>query len=337
MSGKNEISAKRTTIYDIATLTDTSASAVSSVLNGSWKKRRISQKLADRVLRVAEQQGYSVNLQASVLRRERSNIIGMIIPKYDNRYFGAIAEKFEQAARIRGLFPVITCTQRDPDLEFEAAKELLSYQADCIISTGATDPDRISTLCAAAGVKNINVDLPGSKAMSVISDNVAGARDLTRLILERCKAEFGICAPLTFVGGRASDHNTSARIKGFLEAHAECGLEVSQDRILACGYAAEKAESALSKLDPDQIGGLFVNSTITLEGVVTWAKGLSPEYRTKIRYGCFDWDPFAALLSANVGMVQQDVARMLETAFDAMNEPEQGNQTILVPCILKEL
>ncbi len=95
--------AKRTTIYDLAELAGTSASAVSAVLNGNWKKRRISAKLAERITKLAEEQGYAVNMQASVLRRERSKIIGMIVPKYDNRYFGSIVEQFEVRARERGL------------------------------------------------------------------------------------------------------------------------------------------------------------------------------------------------------------------------------------------
>lgn len=41
----------------------------------------------------------------------------MIVPKYDNRYFGSIAEKFEEMARARGLLPIITCTRRQPELE----------------------------------------------------------------------------------------------------------------------------------------------------------------------------------------------------------------------------
>ena len=77
-------------------------------------------------------------MQASVLRRERSKIIGMIVPKYDNRYFGSIVEQFEAMARERGLFPIITCTRRDPALEIEAAREMLSYQVDCLIATGAS-------------------------------------------------------------------------------------------------------------------------------------------------------------------------------------------------------
>src|SRR5690606_8326083 len=189
----------------------TSASAVSSVLNGAWQKRRISRELAARIILVAEEQGYSTNIQASLLRCARSNIVGMIVPKYDNRQLGAIADQLGLPARERGMFPVVTCTQREPDLEVEAAKELISYQAECLIATGATDPDRITDLCRAAGIGSINLDLPGTKAPSVISDNFAGARDLTRLVLDRTERDLGWSGPLHFVGGRRSDHNTAAR------------------------------------------------------------------------------------------------------------------------------
>ena len=145
MRTSSEVAKKRPTIYDLATLTGASATAVSAVLNGSWKKRRISERLALKIIEVAKEQGYAVNLQASVLRRERSNIVGMIVPKYDNRYFGAMAERFEALARNHGLFPVITCTQRDPQLEIQAAQALISYQVDYLVVTGATKPATLET------------------------------------------------------------------------------------------------------------------------------------------------------------------------------------------------
>ncbi len=320
--------ARRTTIYDLAALAETSASAVSAVLNGTWKKRRISERLAGRILRVAEEQGYSVNLQASVLRREKSNIVGMIMPKYDNRYFGAIAERFEARARAQGLFPVITCTQRDPELEFEAAREMISYQVECLIATGATDPDRISDFCAAAGVQAINLDLPGGRAPSVVSDNFGGARDLAHLLLERAPHE-----PLLFIGGRPSDHNTAERIRGFRAAHADRGIPLPESAILACGYAAEKAEAALEARAGALPRGLFVNSTITLEGVVRWLRRQSPPAPVEI--GTFDWDPFAALLPDCVGMVEQDVAGMLEEVFRLIGHAPEAGLRIEVPTILR--
>jgi LacI family fructose operon transcriptional repressor len=329
-----EKESKRTTIYDLAKLADASPSAVSSVLNGTWEKRRISTKLAARVMRLAEEQGYSVNVQASLLRRERSNIVGMIVPKYDNRYFGEIAEQFEAMARERGFFPVVTCTQRNPDLEFEAAKELISYQAECLISTGATDPDRISAFCGASGVQSINLDLPGKGAPSVISDNYSAARDLTNLILDRCEKDLGWSGPLRFVGGRLADHNTAVRLEGFLAAQHERSISVPDTHIMATGYSAESAAKVLEGFRPDGPSGLFVNSTISLEGVVRWHSELEGD-DDKVRYGCFDWDPFGSFLPGNVGMVEQDVTTMLINAFKLIGKTNSSNERILVPCKLR--
>jgi LacI family transcriptional regulator, fructose operon transcriptional repressor len=324
-------SSRRTTIYDLAALAGASPSAVSAVLSGSWKKRRISAKTAERVMRLADEQGYSVNVQASLLRRERSNIVGMLVPKYDNRYFGEMVERFEAMARERELFPVITCTQRDPDLEISAAKELLSYQVGALIATGATDPDHISDLCSAAGVRSINLDLPGSKAPSVISDNRAGASALTGHILDRV----GDRGPVVFVGGRATDHNTAARIAGFRDMHKLRRRPLSEGSIVACGYNPAKAEAALSQIDPTRIGGFFVNSTITLEGVVRWLERHAHGFATPVEYGCFDWDPFAAMLPGNIGMVRQDSAGMLDKVFALLDQENPAIETSLVNCVLE--
>lgn len=321
---------RRTTIYDLAQLAGASPSAVSAILNGTWQKRRISLRLAERVKALAEEQGYAVNSQASLLRRERSHIVGMIVPKYDNRYFGQIAERFEARARAAGFFPVVTCTQRDPEMEFEAAKELVSWQAECVIATGATDPDRISGFCAAAGVQSINLDLPGTAAPSVISDNFAAAQALAAVILDRCDAP----GPLRFVGGRPGDHNTAARLRGFLAEHDRRGIAVPEDHRMMPGYSADKVAQALAGWCPKGPVGLFVNSTIALEGVVRWIAEL-PQGAGPVRYGCFDWDAFAARLPGNVGMVEQDVGTMLTRVFDMIGARDLAPAATLVPCLMR--
>ncbi|SLN65899.1 HTH-type transcriptional regulator DegA [Roseivivax jejudonensis] len=318
---------RRTTIYDIAELAGTSPSAVSAILNGSWKKRRIAETTAQRVIDIAEAEGYARNLQASALRSDRSNVIGMIMPKYDNRYFGAIAEQFEAKARARGLFPVITCTERDPELEVAAAREMIGYRVDCIIATGATDPDRITRTAAAAGIRTLNLDLPGREAPSVISDNYNGARELALLLLDRIGPASG---PLLFVGGRGTDHNTAERIRGVRDAHEARGLALPESHVLTCGYASDKAQSALDTLAFDVPEALFVNSTISLEGVVRWMRSNGQT----LPFGCFDWDPFAALLEENVGMVKQDVTALVSTIFDRLDEPSGEADVIQIPCIL---
>ncbi|CNH97527.1 sucrose operon repressor [Yersinia pekkanenii] len=325
---------KKTTIYDLAELTGASASAVSSVLNGSWKKRRISAKLAEKISKIAEEQGFALNKQASLLRSEKSKIIGMIVPKYDNRYFGSIVEHFERMARKRGLFPIITCTRRDPALEIEAASAMLSYQIDWMISTGATDPDKITNMCSQAGVPTLNLDLPGKLAPSVISDNYAGAKELTRRILNNCEKRQGRVKPLIFIGGRQTDHNTRERLRGFTDAHKEFGIDIIESNILACGYAPEKSENALIKYSAqhhNNIAGLFVNSTISLEGVMRWISTSDYTGEKQLAMGCFDWDPFVALLGHEIEMVKQDVPAMLDAVFKIIDCGKTDKQVIEIP------
>ncbi len=325
---------KKATIYDLAELTGASASTVSSVLNGSWKKRRISVKLAEKITNVAVEQGFALNKQASVLRSEKSKIIGMIVPKYDNRYFGSIVEHFEKMARERGLFPIITCTRRNPALEVEAASTMLSYQIDWMISTGATDPDKITAMCSLAGVPSLNLDLPGTLAPSIISDNYSGAKELTHRILNNCQKRLGESKPLIFIGGRDSDHNTKERLRGFADAHKERGIDLNESNILACGYAPEKSENALIKYREkgyDNIAGLFVNSTISLEGVMRWMSASDYVGEKQLSMGCFDWDPFVALLGNDIEMVKQNVPAMLDAVFKIIDSGETDKHLIEIP------
>ena len=66
------------------------------------------------------------------------------------------------------------------------------------------------------------------------------------------------------------------------------------------------------------------------KGVVRWLhdQPIPPE----LRFGCFDWDPFAVFLPQNVGMMQQDVGAMLSTAFQLIESPPEGVPTIRIPC-----
>ncbi|EHG6168609.1 LacI family DNA-binding transcriptional regulator [Escherichia fergusonii] len=325
---------KKTTIYDLAELTGVSASAVSAILNGNWKKRRISAKLAEKVTRIAEEQGYAVNRQASLLRSKKSNVIGMIVPKYDNRYFGSIAEKFEEMARARGLLPIITCTRRQPELEIEAARAMLSWQVDWVIATGATQPDKIAKMCQQAGVPTLNLDLPGTLAPSIISDNYMGAKLLTERILANSQKRYGKLAPLIFVGGRISDNNTAERLRGFVDAHQALGITVPDEYKLVTGYSSARVEGLLKEVFQSSavsLHGLFVNSTISLEGVVRWLAQTGQTGANQPPMGCFDWDPFVSLLGHDIDMVRQDVPAMLEKVFEIVDSGDTTLRRIEIP------
>ena len=86
----------------------------------------------------------------------------------------------------------------------------------------------------------------------------------------------------------------------------------------------KKSSSSESLKDP--LPGLFVNSTISLEGVVRWLSQAGLTGSEQPPMGCFDWDPFVYLLGHDIDMVQQDVPAMLEAVFTIIDAGEAGQQ-----------
>ena len=76
---------QKQTIYDIAQQVGASPSTVSAALNGTWKARRIKEETAQRIIALARQMGYSVNLQARGLRTARSGLVGLGPRRADRR------------------------------------------------------------------------------------------------------------------------------------------------------------------------------------------------------------------------------------------------------------
>lgn len=323
------------TLKDIARLSEASPSTVSAVLSGTWKLRRISEPLAERIRAIAHAEGYKANRQARGLRRGRSDMVGLILPMHDNRFFAATAQSFEAEARKRNLCPVVVSTLRDPAEERRTAERLISYAVDSLVIAGASDPAAVGAACRAAGVAHVYVDLPGHDAPSVVSDNREGARRLARTLLERMPRDGG--GPrgrAYFVGGLAGDHATAGRIRGFREALAEAGLPAGDEQVIAQSYAPSRAAQELARLSA-RLGGLpaalFINSLTVFEGAMTHFAALAPPDFDRTAVGCYDYDPIASFLPFPVHMVRQDSEAMIAQAFDLIDDGAQGGRVIEVP------
>jgi LacI family transcriptional regulator, fructose operon transcriptional repressor len=314
---------RKSTIYDLAALAGVSASTVSAVLSGNWRARRIADDTAERIHELARRHTFTVNRQASGLRTNRSGLIGMIIPLHDNRFFSGMAQSFEKLARERHRYPIVVSTLRDAALELETVRTLISYRVESLLIAGATDPDPLSEVCRGHGVAHVNVDLPGTRATSVVSDNFWGAQQLTQGLMERSKPSRAARRNRPyFLGGLASDDATRRRIDGFSDVVRKRLGALDPSQIDACGYEADLAEAAIARLHA-RLGGLpralFVNSTIALEGVVRFLKTLPHAELATCTFGCYDWDPFATMLAFPLLMVRQDIDGLLGRAFEVLD------------------
>lgn len=324
---------KKATIYDLSVLSGCSASTVSAVLNGTWRKRRIKESTAQLIQGLAEQHQYTANLQARGLRSSRSGLVGLLLPVHDNRYFSSMAQTFEAEVRSHGKCPIVVSACRDPEEERATVETLISYSIDELFIAGATDPDSIHTLCEAAGIRHINIDLPGTRAPSVISDNYEGARMLTSAIIEHFHSAEALKPKELFLFGGRNDHASRERIRGFRDTKIEMLGADADDCIQPTGYSpnmTQKAFEAFYEREGKLPRGLFINSSINFEGLLRFMGQHPHETFADIVVGCYDYDPFASFLPFPVLMIRQNTEGMLAKAFELMEQNRPAPQIYLI-------
>ena len=84
---------KNITIYDIAAEVGVSPSLVSRVISG---KGSVSEKTRARIQEVIDKYGFRPNAMARGLQRNRTRIIGFMIPHIGNEYFSNVYYEFEK-------------------------------------------------------------------------------------------------------------------------------------------------------------------------------------------------------------------------------------------------
>ena len=329
---------KKTTIYDVAAATDASVSTVSLVLNGDWSRYRIKEETSERILKSARDLGYEVNLRARGLRLSRSGLAGMILPHYRNRFFADLAETLKLAFESGTFARSWSARSATPKLNSKVVRTLLAQRVEFLFIAGVADPSVLNRMCDEASIPCVNVDLPGSGAPSVVSDNRAGAFLVTQKLIEKVRATGGSTDDMLFLGGVAGEYATDNRVAGFREVLRAAGAEPRGGHGCCCGYRRKIQAAFLGLMSSGAAlfpSGVFLSSITTFEGVVRYS--VSTGSALDCAVGCFDWDPFAADLPFTVAMLRQDVETMLELAFTSLldDESQSARGILMVPPILE--
>lgn len=117
---------KKTSILDIAKAVGASPTAVSFVLNGLAKEKRISEKLEGQILDYVNKIGYKPNPLARSLRTGKTNTIGLVVESISNPFFANIARAIEDMAYANGYRILYSSTEN----KVERTREVLRLFAD---------------------------------------------------------------------------------------------------------------------------------------------------------------------------------------------------------------
>lgn len=211
---------------DIARLAGVSLGTVSHVLNDSAGVR---EPVRQRVLKAVQEAGYQPSQLARALRRDKANMIGMIIPDITNPFFPAVVRGAEDVAFTNGFRLILCNTDNDHSKELVHLNELRTYLPAGLIVI----PSNFSDLTAQAesyrraGTGVVCIDrLPKNwSGDSVTADNEAGAYNAARCLLQRGHTKLAV------ITGPLHLTNAKERLGGFKRAVREATLSLSPEYI----------------------------------------------------------------------------------------------------------
>ncbi len=246
----------------IAELAGVSLGTVSHVLNGTAKVR---EPLRKRVLDAVQVTGYQPSQLARGLRRDKTNILAMIIPDILNPFFPGVVRGAEDVAFTKGYRLVLCNTDNDHSKEIMHLNALRTYLPSGLIVI----PSDFSELTVQAesyrrtGAAVVCIDrLPRNwDGDSVTINNAEGAYEAASYLIGLGHRRLAaITGPLHLT-------NSQDRLKGFKRALKQAGIEsipgylqeTTFDR--AGGYAKTKI---LLKMVPRPTAILACNDMIAL-------------------------------------------------------------------------
>ncbi|CAK8739878.1 HTH-type transcriptional repressor PurR [Sodalis praecaptivus] len=104
-------------VEQIATDLGLSITTIRLVLNGKADQYRISARTQERINRYVAEHGYTLNYTARSLKLNKTDTLGLVIPRLSNSFFSNLAEKLELRCREEGYHLVISSSYSDSQRE----------------------------------------------------------------------------------------------------------------------------------------------------------------------------------------------------------------------------
>ncbi|MDX1767059.1 LacI family DNA-binding transcriptional regulator [Arenibacter troitsensis] len=246
---------KRITIYDLAKTLGVSAGTVSRSLNDHPS---ISRKTKERVISIANELGYKTNKFAVNLSKQKSNTIGVIVPKLNSIFMSTVLAGIEKMANEAGYNLIISQSLESMEKEKINAKTLYDSGVDALLVSLAYDTTDFDHF--AYYIRNkiplIFIDrvhnLPNCSTI-IIDNKLAGFEATEHLINQGCKN-------LLYISGDLRRNVYSERFKGFKEALAKHGLPFDNANYLESDLSPNSVKHAMAHIKDTHVpfDGLFV-------------------------------------------------------------------------------
>ncbi|WP_308990396.1 LacI family DNA-binding transcriptional regulator [Mariniflexile litorale] len=319
---------KKTTIKDIASVLNISPAAVSKALHDD---SRISAKTKEAVKRVAKELNYQPNHLASALRRGKSNLVGVIVPRTNSHFFSSVIQNIEEVLNKEGYNIIITQSNESYKKECSNIDTLLFTQVDGIIASMANETisldfyekiksKGIPLILFDRGENDLNVDYIG------INDYDSSHMIVEHLVHQGCKR-------IAHIGGYRRTRIFNNRIKGYIDAIKKHDLPLEESLLIESSLTLEDGRDKMLQLlnlknKPDAV---YVAGDYAALGALQILNENNVNIPDEIALVGFGNEPFTAMVTPTISSIDQHSAEIGKQAaltfLERVNDP-QMKQTL---------
>lgn len=234
---------KRLTIAEVAREAGVSAQTVSRVIND---RPDVAPETRQRVKQVISRLGYQPSAIARSLASRRTRTLGLITADFSDYFFTQVIAGAEVEARRQGYFFMLGSTERNPQDEPEYIRLLTEHHVQGILfARPSTEPDNrhlLGLLRDGVPVVTTAYHVPGVDLTVVDVDNVDGARQATRYLLECGHRQ------VAMITGPRSWKSVNDRIWGYTLALEGTGVALEPGLIAVGDWSYQSGYRAMQEL-----------------------------------------------------------------------------------------
>lgn len=252
-------------IGEIAELAGVSRATVSRYLNDGY----VSEEKKARIQQVIQQTGYTPSAQAQMLRRGRTNLIGVIVPKISSEAVSRMVDGITITLEQAGYHVLLGNTDLDIKKELEYLDIFQTHQVDGILFVGTQFPRKHLQRMKQVRVPIVVLGQHLSGYSCVYHDDFGAARDLTANLIDAG------CKHIAYLGVDTKDEAAGGmRRKGYLEALAQAGIPMREELMMEGAFAFEAGYAHMQALYQKypEIDGVFCATDNIATGAMCWLK-----------------------------------------------------------------
>ena len=256
---------KQPTIVDIAVRLNISISTVSRALRDAPDVNPITKQS---VRDMAKKIGYEPNTVAASLRRNKTNIIGIIVPEFVHAYFPSVILGVQDVVNSAGYKLMICQSNESFDLEENNLQAMISSRVDGLIMALSRETDhyehikKVQEKTPIVFFNRVTDELTGSK---VLVDDYGGAFEAVEHLIA-----IG-CRRIAHLAGPENLTMSENRLNGYLDALKKHGIPINPRLIKHADFMDEKAWSCTQELIdlPDRPDAIFaVNDPAAIQALI---------------------------------------------------------------------